>query len=586
VSDQSVDVVVVGAGGDGPALAWRLGQLGLTVLILEAGPWHGHEDHPEPHEEGTGSQGSSAEKLSGSLLEDQFTGREFEMNNVVSGKLRWGPADRARAPWFRVLSKGGMVLQVAGVGGTTLHYFGNHPRAYPMAINQQDDWPISYEELVPYYQCLEEILPVKPAPTTPKEEVFYEGCRRNDWPLISEKNVTDPGYRPMPNAIFQPDSKLGNPDYQGPYTYPEIEGSTLSLSEYQGDAFPEGAPFDQKSKRSANVSFVPKALETGNVSIQPNAFVTEIMTDASDTATGVRYRDTWTGEVKSVEARTVALAGGCVETPRLWKNSDLPENEHVGTGLTTHWLDFVSGTFDEQTLRDITGQPHIAPYTGQSGSARLDYPGLGAVAVNTFQPGITAGSLFGFSREPFSSTAGQNDFWDISGKLGGSELKRAMANYPRRLSLIIHTDDRPREENEVTVDSLMNDEHGPVPQVNWSPHRTDSLKRKRLAELGAQVLREAGANTIHRTNSSPIMLHLQSTMRMGKVTDEKCEAKDVNRLFIADHSVLPNSLGGPNPTHTGQALALRTAESIADRYFEAKSKSDRIPHRNSGTDKT
>ena len=45
------DVVVVGAGGDGPVLAWRLGSLGLDVLVLEAGPWHGNENWPDPHGE-------------------------------------------------------------------------------------------------------------------------------------------------------------------------------------------------------------------------------------------------------------------------------------------------------------------------------------------------------------------------------------------------------------------------------------------------------------------------------------------------------------------------------------------------------
>lgn len=48
-----------------------------------------------------------------------------------------------------------------------------------------------------------------------------------------------------------------------------------------------------------------------------------------------------------------------------------------------------------------------------------------------------------------------------------------------------------------------------------------------------------------------------------KVLDTSCEAKDVNRLFVADHSALANGVGGANPTHTGQALALRTAEHIA-----------------------
>lgn len=471
-----------------------------------------------------------------------------------------------------------MALQVAGVGGTTLHYFGNHPRAYPYAFNQQDDWPIDYGELVPYYQLLEDKLPVEPAPTTAKDEVFYEGCRRCGWGLLNDKNLTGAGYRPMPNAVLQPDEKLGDPQYDGPFTYPSIEGSTLSLSEYQGDPFPIGAPLDEKSKRSTNVSFVPDALSTGSVSLQPSAFVTEIHTDSQNRATGVTYRNTWSGEKTRVNADVVVMAAGCIETPRLWQKSDLPENPDVGRGLTTHWLDFVSGTFDAETLEKLVDRKTIPPYHGQSGSARLDYPGLGAVAVNSFYPGITAGTLYGFSREEFQSDppARESGPWDTSGKLYGEDLKRKMAQYDKTLSLIIHTDDRPYPENRVDLDPFLTDEHGPIPKINWSPNRRDSEKRRRLAAMGARVLKEAGAKNVHRTNSVPIMLHMQSSMRMGKVTDSFCEAKDVSQLFIADHSVLANSLGGPNPTHTGQALAIRTADAILNRYFEGKIETDSI----------
>lgn len=56
-------------------------------------------------------------------------------------------------------------------------------------------------------------------------------------------------------------------------------------------------------------------------------------------------------------------------------------------------------------------------------------------------------------------------------------------------------------------------------------------------------------------------------MRMGFVVDTSCEAYQVDRLFIADNSVDYNSLGGPNPTLTTQALATRTAELLAKKYF-------------------
>jgi choline dehydrogenase-like flavoprotein len=125
------------------------------------------------------------------------------------------------------------------------------------------------------------------------------------------------------------------------------------------------------------------------------------------------------------------------------------------------------------------------------------------------------------------------------------------------------------------------DEHGHVPQVTYTPSDGDEAKREALAERCASILKAAVPESVysdpgerledhvhvHRLDAGPSAIHIHSTMRMGFVADEACEAYDVDRLFIADHSVLPNGLGGPNPTNTGQALAMRTGDRIADRYF-------------------
>ena len=96
--------------------------------------------------------------------------------------------------------------------------------------------------------------------------------------------------------------------------------------------------------------------------------------------------------------------------------------------------------------------------------------------------------------------------------------------------------------------------------------------REYLVQQAAKLLKRAGATEIHRMNFPPLILHSHSTMRMGAdpartVLDKGCEARAVARLFVADNSALPNSLGGPNPTLTSQALATRTAEVIFRRYF-------------------
>jgi choline dehydrogenase-like flavoprotein len=568
VADE-YDVVVVGAGGDGPVAAWRLAEAGLSVLVLEAGPFHGNEQWPKPHEEPGGESSSSVGDLSGELLDEQFTTREFEMVN----KLVFGPADHERGFWFRKFPGDGAILQCAGVGGTTLHYTGCHPRAYPASIDEQGHWPIDYADLVPYYQTVEKMCAVTPAPVTAKEELFFRGAAAAGWEPLDGLNVTEPGYRPQPNAIAQPDERLHvDADYDGSFTYPDLAGDTLALGNIAGNPHPRGAPFEEKAKKASNVSFVPPALRTGNVTVRPNAFATDVLTETSlgdtPTATGVEFRDTWSGRTERVSAEVVVLAAGAVETPRLWLNADLPANEWVGRGLTLHFGDNVMGLWEEADLEGTLGKPTVDQHQGQDIAARFDYPGVGMLQTVGTAPGIGAILGFGASASGFAFRNDPADApWDTVGRFAGTELKRLLADYRQMLQILVVTDDRPHRRNGVTVTPGVADEHGPIPQVNFEPSEGDRMRRDELAEIAAEILREAGASHVHRSDSPPTALHVHSTMRMGTVLDEACEAYDVDRLFVADHSALANGVGGANPTNTGQALAARTGDRIVERYF-------------------
>ncbi|AZH26927.1 GMC oxidoreductase [Haloplanus aerogenes] len=563
------DVIVVGAGGDGPVAAWKLADAGLSVLVLEAGPFYGNEKWPKPSEEPGGAVSSSVADLSGELLDEQFTTREFEMVN----KLLFGPADHERGFWFRKFPGDGAILQCAGVGGTTLHYTGCHPRAYPASIDEQGHWPIDYADLLPYYWEIETMCEVTPAPVTAKEELFFRGAAAAGWPLLHDHNVTEPGYRPQPNAIRQPDPKLHvDAGYDGDFTYPEVQGDTLALGNIAGNPHPRGAPYEEKAKRSSNVSFVPAALATGNVSIRPNAFVTDIRTETplgdTPSVTGVRFRDTWSGRTERVDAEVVILAAGAIETPRLWLNADLPRNEWVGRGLTIHFGDNVMGLWKADDLEERLGKGTVDQHEGQDIAARFDYPGLGMLQTVGTTPGVGAILGFGASASGFTFQNDPTDApWDTMGRLAGPELKRLLAGYPRMLQILVVSDDRPHRRNGVTVTPGLADEHGPIPVVNYEPSEGDQKRRDELATIAADILREAGASHVHRSDSPPTALHVHSTMRMGEVLDEACEAHDVDRLFVADHSALSNGVGGANPTNTGQALAARTADKILERYF-------------------
>ena len=593
------DVIVVGAGGDGPACAQRLGERGLEVLVLEAGPWYGNEQWPTPTEgPGRSKASSDPADLSGALLDEQFTTREAEMLE----KLVWGPADIERPLWFREQPEYGLILQVAGVGGTTLHYTGCHPRAYPAAFEADsvaaggEGWLIDYEDLAEdgpvgsersYYRTVEDQLNVSPAPTTPKEELYYQGAANAGFDLLSGRDVQAEGYRPQPNAITRPDENL-RPN-QGratsDYSADRVDGHTLVGAEIPGNPHPRGADYAEKAKKSSAIGFVPEALETGNVTIRPNAFVTEVLATPGPggaEAGGVRFRDTWNGQSRIVDADAVVLAAGAIETPRLWLNSPLPRNDWVGKGLTIHFGEVIVGQFSREALRDAIGQEQVDPWAGEQIAARFDWPGYGGVQTFGGAPGTTSLSSIAGSSQTFTSDilpdlgvdAAEDEPWDTRGRIAGEELKRFMAGYDRMLSLQIMTDDEPQKRNRVAL-SGYTDENGAVPKVTYTPSEDDIEKRDALSRRCANILREAVPDGldpdehvhVHRLDAGPSAIHIHSTMRMGFVADENCEAYDVDRLFIADHSVLPNGLGGPNPTNTGQALAMRTGDRIADLYF-------------------
>ena len=562
------DVIVIGAGGGGGVIAKELGEKGIKVLVIEAGPWYGNSKWPRPNEEPGAERGSSMDDLDINLLKATFTDLEDDMNDSISGKFRWGVANRDLSPWIRVLPKGGFTWQSAGVGGTTLLYWANSPRAYPEAFEKE--WPISYEEMIPYYEKVENTLPVREATGTAKEDLFYYGAKKMGWKYIQAKDITEPGYRSQPNAILGVNPMLNNPDFD--IQNNQSVGCTLRGHCVNGCSL--GPSVDTVAKRSTLVSYIPMALRTGNVEIMPNSFVIKINTGEDSSqgiyAQSVTVRNTWTEEIRELRAKVIVMSCGAIESPRLWLNSGLPENEWVGRGLTNHMIDCVSGIFEEEDLMNALGMSEINPFVGQNSAARFDYPGLGAFEPFGTSPGINSLMIYGTSQKGyyFQNQTTDEEPWDREGIIAGELLKEFMRDYRRTLSIVVFADDSVNQNNGVYLDPEQRDENGFIPIISYELSEEDTLKRDQLVGLACDILRSAGAKTVSRANWPPdVCAHIMSTMRIGYVTDTDCEAKQVKRLFIADTSVLCNGLGGPNPTLTSQALATRTAEKIVAKYF-------------------
>jgi choline dehydrogenase-like flavoprotein len=528
------DVIVVGAGGGGPVVAKELAARGLDVLLLEAGPaWEESER--------------------------QWSHYENVANNPASGVFRFGPGDRSQPPWARDLPQDCFLWQTAGVGGSTVHYFANSPRAMPGAFLDFNGSgydsavaPLGYRELVPYYEWVEHTLPVQTAAMGTKEERFLRASSKLGLPLQTSKDITVASYRPQENAILQPQGTAGRTSNPKRLSYPQARGCTFCGHCPQGCIEPVRSPRNLRAKRSTHASYVPMALTADRwthgkaATLTADAFAVRVET-SGDAVQGITWRHTRTGQTHTEEAKVVVLAAGPLETPRLWLNSGLPNpNGQVGRGLTDHYLDFVVGRLDSYT----------GSSKGPTSAARLDFPGYGGLEQAGVMPGLQAQGLV------------------ASGRLVGLPLKRFMRDVDKLIGIAVITDDDVHPANRVDLSPTMApDAHGPVARLSIRARTQRTLRnREYLAGRAVDLLRAAGARQIVRANFPALLLHLHSTMRMGvneadSVLDANAESRWVKRLFIADNSALPNALGGPNPTLTTQALATRTAEKIFVRYF-------------------
>ncbi len=557
------DVIIIGAGGGGAVVAKELAEQGLDVLMLEAGRHTGDAEQEWP------------------LYE-----------SASQGVLRWGPTDPAMGPWRREYAQASTAFQTAGVGGTTLQYFGNSPRAMPGSFagyNGADKslydnnylFPFSYDELKPYYRWVEKILPVQTAAMGTKEEVFIRGAEGIGLHYERGKDVDKASFRPQQNAILQPGGLAGRTDKADWLKFPWARGCTYCGHCYQGCSMPRRAPRNLKAKRSTYNSYAPMALTADLWSrhgkaaeIIDDAFVTQVLTEGSGAslkAVGVGFRIGATGETLVETAKVVVMAAGAIETPRLWLNSGLPnDNGWVGKGLTTHATDVVTGVMPFETKGS----------QGPASAVRADFPGYGSFESFGGMPGAYAANAFLGSEAGIAGAydhSGEVDQSgaDVVGRLVGPKLKATMSDIDRLVSIVILTDDDVDPRNSVSLSAQPADENGPVPLVNAQTAnftaRTRS-NREYLTKKAVDLLKAAGASEVIRPKAPPSLIHMQSSMRMGSdpansVVDENCEARAVQGLYIADNSSLANALGGPNPTLTTQAIATRTAEKIMEKHF-------------------
>jgi choline dehydrogenase-like flavoprotein len=526
-TDAKVDVLIIGAGASGAAVAWSLADTRMKILCLEQGDWIKSSDFPT-------------------------NGRDWEARRYADFDI--SPNRRARDTDYPV-NDTNSVMKVAnfnGVGGGTIVYTAHYPRMHPSDFHVRtldgvaDDWPIDYWTLEPYFAENDRVTGVAGLagdPAYPPHEPTMPPVPLGKTGTLYARATNKLGWHWWPSDIA-----VATTDYEG-------RARCINL----GHCTPGCA---QGAKASVDITYWPQALRAG-VELRTRCRVREIATSEQGMATGVIYYDA-KGVERFQPAEMVILAANGIGTPRLLLNSASSRFPHglanstglVGKNLMLHPWPQVFGYVDEEL--DGDRGPQTVMWSKEFYETDVS---RGFVRGYTLQ--FARGT--GVANEAITSMAAGRLPW------GADHHRVYRALSFRRMVIGVACEDLPEEHNRVTLDPVLKDSHGvPAPRIDY----TISENTRRMMEHGiaraSEIMTTAGAKTISCSRTvlnSPG--HLLGTARMGldperSVVNEWGRCHDVRNLFIVDGSIWVTS-GGVNPTSTIQALALYIADSIKKR---------------------
>lgn len=497
-SDSSI-VVVIGSGAGGGTLANELAQKGIDVVCLEAG-------------------------------------KRLTLADVVNHP----PTMDARMGWHdkRV---GNMVWVCKTVGGTTMRWSGvtplfqEHEFKALSTYGQLDagttliDWPLTLEELNPYYRQAEDKMGVSGTHGIPESaetnnfKVLKAGGRK-----IGYKEIT------ASRTAINPVARNGRPGCQ-----------QISFCN-SGCAI--GA------KWSTMYTEIPAAEATGHFELRANSMVVQITHDAKGRATGVVYKDK-DGALHEQKARAVCVAGNVVETTRLLLNSE--------SSLFPDGLGNSTGNVGKHYTRHTFGIAF----------------GLMPKPVNfhrgTRQSGIILDEQYhkperGFAGGYIIETLGV-DPWNVSNAVGGWGPENTVfaENYTHLAGIFITGEDPTEARNRITLHPTERDENGlPVPVIDYRDHANTLAMREHSMKKSRELYESLGATHFYG-GDIPVGAHNMGVARMSAdpkdgVTNRWGQVHDMENLFVSDGSTFSTSAAA-NPTLTIVALAIRQADHIAER---------------------
>jgi len=552
------DICIIGSGAGAGPVAYTLSKAGYKVLILEKGPWITTKEFTkdeitavrrsvytpnlkdEPQVLETQNNDGSWEAKS-----NYKSGNDFWNGSLVGGSSNFmsGYFHRMKPNDFKLLSSYG-AIQGANIV----------------------DWPLSYEEMEPYYTKVEEIVGVSGQVLPHKHQ---EARSTPDYPnpplqenivstwLDQAAEKLDYNLVPIPRAIL---------------SRPREDRHACVYSNYCGSY---GCASDAKG--SSRAALLNQAIKTGNCTILPNSKVFHLETNGKGRIIKAHYYDKQTTK-RSIDATLFVVAAQAIETSRLLlmsKNKDFPKGLANNNGLVGKNLIFSAGgvgsgqflykDLDEKAVEALK-VPGVFVNRSLHNWYEIDDEKLGGKAK-----GGTVDFLFEHANATSKAILQK---WDDNGNLlFGPALKKKIKSYftaQRRLKFEIFADWLPTDNCFVTLDPKIKDKWGdPVARIRLGYHNHDLKVGNYLADKAKILLKTMGATDISAGVSGGAPPNLVvGGCRFGEdattsVLNKNCRAHEVENLYISDGSFMPTG-GSVTYTWTIYANSFRVADAILE----------------------
>jgi glucoside 3-dehydrogenase (cytochrome c) catalytic subunit len=567
------DVIVVGSGAAGGMAAFQLAMAGVKVLLLEGGrmidvktEYRTMEWPYASNRRGRMPVGERPVDVAEYSFLDRpygsnpafdkykkvmsYAGNRFTRNWVVDERQH--PTTGTPYAWVR-----------ADVLGGKTNFWGRGALRYgPLQFNAASrdgfdvDWPITYDEVKPYYDKVDVLL----------------GC-----------SGTNEGLLQVPDGVFQRPSKLNCVEVafkraiapMGRHYIPGRAGVTTEgvlNNKYRARCAGRGRcgrGCDIGAAFHSPQALIYPARDSGNLTVRPYSRVSEVLVgEASNRAIGVRVIDANTREVMDFKAPVVVLGAGALDTTRILLNSRSSAHPNglgnssgvLGCYLSEHIMGIRGSGYiparigTETTLDD--GRP-VAPYIPRFRNVTDKHPDF--IRGYHFQGGGGCAEYPGMAH-------------DIAG-YGKAFKSSVRKHYPALISFGGFGEVLPRKENRVTLDATVKDAWGiPVLRFDYIFRDNELKMAKDMADSIEEMLRAAKAEDI-QIGREPLppgwSIHEIGTARMGddprtSVTDRFCRLHDAKNVYIADAA--PFVCGGTqNTTWSILAMAWRTMDFLKER---------------------